>query len=405
MTQFITLYIFNYPKLYTSTVYMVRQMAGINSFLRLLLLLTLPIHLNAFGSHHGLSKAVPELLAPPQTAQVYLIRRYSLSTAVLTGSITHRLPINGDSTGGEFTFFMYSSGTGSEIAVFPHFHKYHYECFFNIKGRVQIWSQHDNEIEEARVLTQGDFGSWATYTNHTFQFIDPDSEVLAVVAPGGFEKLLDVIGTPWTSTTNTPYPNTYLEGGNSTGDAGPPPDLTYLDVWAQPSFVPRRDILNGTAPSNAAWHDGPNYLGNNTDTSYWVSNGYGPKYLNKAMTGYYQIVQPLITPASSGNYSFTESTITINGPPSDISTLPYFSFPHGSAFLVLEGTLTVVVQGYDAVTLVWGDVMYVPKNTCFTYYTSTHWCKFLYVSGGDNCLDTTLINGGDAYNSVVFPAS
>ncbi|KAF3400912.1 hypothetical protein DPV78_005759 [Talaromyces pinophilus] len=382
-------------------------MAGIDTFLRLLLLLALPIHLNAFIPPHGLSKTVPELIDPPQSAEVYLIRRYSHSNAVLTGSITLRLPINGNSTGGEFTFFMYGSGTASNIAVSPHMHKYHYECFFNIKGRVEVWSQHENEIQEARVLTQGDFGSWATYTNHTFQFIDPDSEVLAVVAPGGFEKLMDVIGTPWTTTTNTPYLNTYVEGGN--GTAGIPASeqekLTYLDVWARPNFVPRRDILNGTTPSNEAWHDGPNYLANNTNTSYWVANGYGPKYLNKAMTGYYQIVQPLITPAASGNYSFTESTITINGPPSDISTLPYFSFPHGSAFLVLEGTLTVHVQGYDAVTLVWGDVMYVPKNTSFTYYTSTHWCKFLYVSGGDNCLDTKLINGGAAYESVVFPAN
>ncbi|KAF5650749.1 quercetin 2 3-dioxygenase [Fusarium sp. NRRL 52700] len=363
-------------------------MAGFKTVLRLLLLFALPIQINALN------------------AEVYLVRRYSLSNTVLTGDITFRLPINGNSTGGEFTFFLYTSGTGSTVAVAPHFHKFHYECFFNIKGRVQIWAQHDGEVQEARVLTQGDFGSWATHTNHTFQFIDPDSEVLAVVAPGGFEKLLDVIGTNWTTTTNTPYRNTYITEGSS-GTDGPPASaanqLSSLDVWPQPGFVPRRDLLNGTTPGNAAWHDGPNYLGNNTDTSYWVANGFGPKYLNKAMTGYYQIVQPLITPQSSGNYSFTKSTITINGPPADISALPYQCFPHGSAFMVLEGTLTIHVEGYLPVTLVWGDVMYVPKNTRFTYHTSTYWCKFLYVSGGDDCLDTKLIKGGAPYNSVVFP--
>ncbi|KAF5252715.1 hypothetical protein FANTH_2342 [Fusarium anthophilum] len=381
-------------------------MTGFNTFLRLLLLLALPIQLNALVQHHRLAKPVPEVQTPPQNAEVYLVRRYSLSNSVLTGDITFRLPINGNSTGGEFTFFLYSSGTGSSVAVSPHLHKYHYECFFTIKGRAQIWAQHDGETQEARVLTQGDFGSWATYTNHTFQFIDPDSEVLAVVAPGGFEKLLDVIGRNWTTTTHTPYSNAYIENpGNATGPVpvAEAEKLTYLDVWSQPDFVPRRDLLNGTTPGNAAWHDGPNYLGNNSDTSYWVANGFGPKYLNKAMTGYYQIVQPLITPQSSGNYSFTKSTITINGPPSDISALPYQFFPHGSAFMVLEGTLTIHVEGYLPVTLVWGDVMYVPKNTRFTYYTSTYWCKFLYVSGGDNCLDTKLIKGGAAYNSVVFP--
>ncbi|KAF5980096.1 quercetin 2,3-dioxygenase [Fusarium bulbicola] len=361
-------------------------MAGFNTLLRLLLLLALPIQLNALVQHHGLAKPVPEVQTPPQNAEVYPVRRYSLSNSVLTGDITFRLPINGNSTGGEFTFFLYSSGMGS--------------------GRAQIWAQHDGEAQEARVLTQGDFGSWATYTNHTFQFIDPDSEVLAVVAPGGFEKLMDVIGRNWTTTTHTPYSNAYI--GNPGNATGPVPvaeaeKLTYLDVWSQPDFVPRRDLLNGTTPGNAAWHDGPNYLGNNSDTSYWIANGYGPKYLNKAMTGYYQIVQPLITPQSSGNYSFTKSTITITGPPSDISALPYQSFPHGSAFMVLEGTLTIHVEGYLPVTLVWRDVMYVPKNTRFTYYTSTYWCKFLYVSGGDNCLDTKLIKGGAAYNSVVFP--
>lgn len=383
-------------------------MAGISAFLRLLLLLALPLHLNAIIPHHGLSKAAPELLDPPQAAEVYLIRRYSHSNTVLGGALTFRLPINGNSTDGEFTFFMYTSGIASDIAVVPHIHKYHYECFFNIKGRVEVWSQHGNGVQEARTLMQGDFGSWATYTNHTFQSIDPDSEMLAVVAPGEFERLLDVIATPWNTTTNTPYDNRYMQAGSGTGDGVPASEqekLTYLDVWSQPDFAPRRDILNGTAPSNTAWHNGPNFLGNNTDTAYWVANGFGPKYLNKAMTGYYQIVQPLITPASSGNYSFTESTITINGPPSDISSLPDFSLPHGSAFPVLEGTLTVRVQGYDPVTLVWGDVMYVPKHTSFTYYTSTHWCKFLYVSGGDDCLDTKLIKGGAAYDSVVFPAN
>ncbi|KAG7407378.1 Quercetin 2,3-dioxygenase [Fusarium oxysporum f. sp. rapae] len=325
----------------------------------------------------------------------------------LTGRITLRLPINGNSTGGEFTFFLYSSGTDSNVAVSPHLHKYHYETFFNIKGRLQFWAQHENGIQEARVLTQGDFGSWATHTNHTFQFIDPDSEVLSVVAPGGFEKLIDVIGQQWNTKTNSPYPNSYEEAASQsgTGSASVPDvqKLNSLDVWPQPDFIPRRDTLNGTTSSNTAWHNGPNYLGNNTDTTYWVANGYGPKYLNKAMTGYYQIVQPLITPEASGNYSFTESTITINGPPSDISTLPHFSLPHGNAFMVLEGTLTVHVQGYHPVTLVWGDVMYVPKDTSFTYYTSTHWCKFLYVSGGNNCLDTKLVKGGAVYNSVVFP--
>ncbi|KAG7424615.1 Quercetin 2,3-dioxygenase [Fusarium oxysporum f. sp. raphani] len=208
----------------------------------------------------------------------------------LTGRITLRLPINGNSTGGEFSFFLYSSGTNSNVAVSPHLHKYHYETFFNIKGRMQFWAQHENEIQEARVLTQGDFGSWATYTNHTFQFIDPDSEVLSVVAPGGFEKLIDVIGQQWNTTTNSPYPNSYIEEGASGTGSAPVADvqqLNYLDVWPQPDFVPRRDILNGTTSSSAAWHDGPNYLGNNTDTTYWVANGYGPKYLNKAMTGYY----------------------------------------------------------------------------------------------------------------------
>ncbi|KAF5980595.1 cupin like protein [Fusarium coicis] len=255
-------------------------MTGTNTFSRLLLLLALPIQLNALTPHHGLPyKAVPELLDPPQAAKVYLIRRYSHSNTVLAGHNTFRLPRIRNSTGGEFTFFLYSSWAGSSVAVSPHLHKYHYEWFFTIKGRVQIWAQHDNEIQEARVLTQGDFVSWATYTNHTFQFIDPDSEVLAVVAPGGFEKLMDVIGRQWNTTTNTPYSNAYIESPENA--TGPVPvseaeKLEYLDVWSQPDFVPRRDLLNGTTPGDEAWHDGPNYLGNNSDTSYCVQTDLGP---------------------------------------------------------------------------------------------------------------------------------
>jgi quercetin dioxygenase-like cupin family protein len=77
--------------------------------------------------------------------------------------------------------------SSSALGVLPHIHQKHYENFFNFKGRFQLWAQKDSNEQQARLLTQGDYGSVPRNTTHTFQLLDPDSEMVGVIVPGGFE--------------------------------------------------------------------------------------------------------------------------------------------------------------------------------------------------------------------------
>lgn len=305
---------------------------------------------------------VPDLESPPNVTQTYIIRRYAPALVMAAGAVTFRVPVTGPSSGGEHTIFRNTGPASGNLVVLPHLHKTHYETFFNFKGRVNVWAQRSNREQEARVLTTGDFGSWPPFTNHTFQFLDPDSELHAVVAPGGFERLIPAIAVKYNTTTNGPFDPAILPPTNGTGDEIDPEEISMLeslDVWAQPGFTPRRDILNGTAPHDHPWHNGFNNIGNDSDTNYWIANNYGPKYLNRDSASFYHVVQPLVTPQSAGpEYNLTESTITINGPPSDTDNLPTFSHPHGNSFEVLEGRLTLIVEGFDPAELYWGDLIY-----------------------------------------------
>lgn len=52
---------------------------------------------------------------------------------------------------------------------------------------------------ESRILSSGDYGSAPRNTAHTFQILDPDTEMVGVIQPEGFEY---VIQTRYTIDTN-----------------------------------------------------------------------------------------------------------------------------------------------------------------------------------------------------------
>ena len=369
---------------------------------QVLLSLLVTTHLSFSLPSKRASNSSLELENPPDSPQPYVIRHYSPANAVIIGNQVYRFPVTGPSSGGEFSILGTNAPQSNALGVLPHIHQQHYENFFAYKGRFQLWAQHDGE-QQSRLLTQGDYGAVPPGTNHTFQTLDPDTEMLGVIAPGGFEDLFYFLGTKFNSTTYTPYDPSASESTNSGGSASIISALESYDVYAQLTFDPRRDIVNGTAPAGSVWHDGFNALGNDTSTSFFVANGWGPKYLNKNLTGFYQIVQPLVTPAAAGNYSFTESTISINKRSDDSASVPTFNLPVGNAFEVLEGLLTVEVDGYDSVDLTSGDVVYIPKNVDFSYYSKAAFTKVLYVAGGSQGIDQKLIKSGQYVSSVAFP--
>lgn len=347
-----------------------------------------------------------EVATPPDHPRPYFIRSSSPAHSVATGNQIFRFPVTANSSGGEFTIVGTNAPPSKNLVVHPHLHKNHYENFFTIKGRIHLWTQSESDVEQqGRVMTQHDFGSCPPNTNHTLQVIDHDTELFGTVFPGGFEKLFYFIGEKYDSRNFAPYDPSLGEGSNRGINDTVLEGLKAFDVWAQPGFVPQRDFVNGRRPAGEVWHDGFNGVGDDSGAAYFVANGRGPKYLNRNVTGFYQIVQPLITPAASGGYNFTESLISMNGglgsdQPGDVS----YEFGFGNSFTVLEGRLGVSVEGYVPAELYTGDTLYVPKHSKFSYHSSAHFTKVIYVAASHEGIDTILIRNGAYVWSPMFPS-
>ena len=122
----------------------------------------------------------------PSHVRPYVIERYANAQAVAVGQQIYRFPVTGPSSGGAFSILMTSSPGSDALGVLPHIHKTHYENFFCSKGRFQLWTEKYGD-EQARVMLPGDYGAVPHNTTHTFQVLDPDTEMLGVIQPGGFE--------------------------------------------------------------------------------------------------------------------------------------------------------------------------------------------------------------------------
>lgn len=125
--------------------------------------------------------------AAPSSPRPYVLPHYANSHAVTIGSQLYRFAVTGPSSDNAFTLMSTNAPASGSLGVLPHIHQEHYENFFNFKGRFQLWAQHGDGEQQARLLTQGDYGSVPRNTTHTFQILDPDTEMIGVISPGGFE--------------------------------------------------------------------------------------------------------------------------------------------------------------------------------------------------------------------------
>lgn len=170
-------------------------------------------------------------------------------------------------------------------------------------------------------------------------------------------------------------------------------------MYAQLDFTPRRDIVNGSAPSSE-WHSGSNSLAENSTTPFYVAKGRGPQYINSA-SGYWQIVSPFITETQSeGN--FTQGTITLSKRFPNATATPPHNLNVHTAFEIIEGVLSVNVAG-ETVRLYTGDIVFVPAGTEFTYWSEVAYTQILYVGGGKETLDKALIEAGEKWEYPMFP--
>lgn len=110
----------------------------------------------------------------PTSPQPYAVRHYGIPGTEVYGQV-YRFPVTGPSSDNAFTLISTASPGSGALGVLPHTHQAHYENFFALAGRLQLWTADADtyENEEARLLTPGDFGAVPLNTTHTFQVLDP----------------------------------------------------------------------------------------------------------------------------------------------------------------------------------------------------------------------------------------
>ncbi|KAK3377447.1 RmlC-like cupin domain-containing protein [Podospora didyma] len=312
-------------------------------------------------------------------------------------------PVTGNSSGKAFCI-LHTNAAGKNTAggpgLFPHVHQKTYENFYAVKGRVQLWGQNldrflsNTSVQQTRILGPGDFGGIPNNTIHTFNLLEPDTQLTGVLVPGGFEEFFFNMNA-------SPNPAETLPGSGGFD----PSELSKWDVYPQFDFSPRQDVVNGKAgPGN--WYDGQNTLpapsGNTPMDPIWVAKNYGPKYLNSE-NGRHQIITPFVT-GDQTNGKFSQGTITIS-PNNPGTKAPYVTSTVATALYMEEGQLEVTVDGFDPVTLIDGDLVFVPGNTSFSYFASAYFTKFMYVTGGGRGIDFELIAKARAWDSAFYPAA
>lgn len=269
-----------------------------------------------------------------------------------------------------------------------------------------------------RSLGPGDYGASPPNATHTFQIVEPNTDMYGVVFDGGLEQMFFAIGVPnMTYPSFSPYDPTAMEAVAMPAPM-PPPDFNgssagMYDIISNPDFVPRTDIVNGSAPAGTGWHSPANTLPSDPTAPYYVARDFGPKYLNSE-GGSYQVIQPLNMAEQSvpTGHNFTLSFINMSmrgavGNASSTSEPPTPRYAGHAGFRVEDGAMILTVEGYEPVQLLYGDVAFVPGNTSYSYYAPSpvSFTRVLHFAAEVNGLDTTLIARAVPWNSPVWPTT
>ncbi|PNY25381.1 Quercetin 2,3-dioxygenase [Tolypocladium capitatum] len=345
----------------------------------------------------------------PDFLRPYVLPKYRGHAIKLTQTQTIRFSITANSSDGAFALIQHNGKNSGWLSSRPHAHHLVHEHFYCARGRVQLWGQKNvtNATDEARVGTPGDYGNIPPDTIHTFQLIEPDSQLTHVFHPGGFEHLFDVysLGGFDTSTISSPYPA--VPGDDNPLGGAPTPQekvlLAGLDLYvaSEETYIPRRDFVNGTAGDKSLnWHNGANTLPNDPTEPYFVAKDYGSKYLNSENG--YKVIQPLATPEQVTGGNFSMGTI-IMSPKLHNQSSSTATLPHHFALQMEDGQLVLSVSGYDTVSLIQGDVAFIPSGIPFMYHATVPFTKFMYMNAGAEGLDHQLLKNSVAWDFPAYP--
>jgi quercetin dioxygenase-like cupin family protein len=311
-------------------------------------------------------------------------------------------PVTNVSTASALSLVTIAGPRSDQIPV--HYHALYHETFFIAKGALQLSVQN-----ETRRLGPLDIASVPVNQNHSFKIIEPDTEVIGVVAPGGF-PFYQFVSTPFKSQNNAPW-SSYKEF-NFTRLEEAVADRQYYD-YNPTDFSLNFDILNGTTSPQIPWHNGANVLPNAT-VPYYIAGGWGPKYLHRKLG---QVVALYMSTAES-NGRLTLSTITMQATRFDGQEpqVPEYYDPAVAQVLrVLEGQLFVQINDATAM-LSTGDTAVVPAGFKFKYWSKVALTRFYTAAAvvpgseavvkGQRLLGLAgqLVLHAEVWDSAIFPS-
>ncbi|HKP39816.1 quercetin 2,3-dioxygenase [Mycobacterium sp.] len=109
----------------------------------------------------------------------------------LANNTLRTLLARADDTHGDVSVMM-SSGDPTRPTM-PHFHRNTTEAVFVLDGKIRVWLDDQNGTKIVRDLEAGEFGMLPRNWIHAWKFATPKSRHLGIIAPGGFEHIVEFL--------------------------------------------------------------------------------------------------------------------------------------------------------------------------------------------------------------------
>lgn len=319
----------------------------------------------------------------PETAQPYVLPNLKGAAVDFGGLILRTLVANSTSSGSFSLLGVHSGPSGLNLI---HSHK-EVEAFYTLKGSVQVF----HNANQGRQLSANDFVFLAPGNNHTYRPNDLDFQLTLAMAPGGIDDFFAATGDPYTS--SAPFNPDDHSQLNVTKVLGLMPKYNIIPA---PTNKINLDWVNGTTEDGFdTWHVANQSLPSDPSKAYFISSNRGPKYLVRD-TG---TVIAQLASAQQTVEKLTVATVTLrnNGESNDVHV-----FDRDQAFQVTEGQLTLEIED-ETVQLIFGDLAFIPRGTCFRYWSEVGFTKFINWSAGFGLADS-LIENSEPWQHAVWPA-
>jgi quercetin dioxygenase-like cupin family protein len=121
---------------------------------------------------------------------------------------------------------MVSSGDESEPTM-PHYHVHTTETVYVLSGVVRVWLDDQNGTRLTKDLHEGEFGMLPRGWIHSWAFAAPNTRHFGVIAPGGFERIVDFLDP------NEPTSLDRLRESEKAIDVKWMPDYPLFDLCAE----------------------------------------------------------------------------------------------------------------------------------------------------------------------------